>query len=246
MSRAFEGADAPATEGFAVPGLAHLRFRDVVGAAADDRDVAALIELHRQFFGEYEHVGAEIAANAAGAQPYPGAVVHQWLMLRDGEPVGLYLFDTNTVRRVVLRHFVALTRRGGRGLPPLWLGQVAAAITETGMADCRAAHGGRNDLLAVASEIPENLFPLWRRLGCRQVPELHYAEPEHGMHWADHADQPRFLDITLNVRMTELGSQLPFPEILDAAVSGFLLDHYRLPADNPRVQEILTRAASVQ
>jgi hypothetical protein len=254
-------AAQPSVAQLSIPGF-DLEIVDVVGPAATPERVAALQELHSRFFPEYPHVLPEIAQNANGPGPYPGVVVHQWLLQRDAQPVGLYLFDTNTRRGIVLRHFVALSAAGATGLSPLWLGPVAAKIAQIGAADCEAQLGAAADgsrgcpprtpgtpaaghLLGGASEIPRRLFPLWRRLGFCQLDQIGYAEPHHGMHWAQFDREPRFHDITLNLAPSPIGQQLALRDVADAAARAFLLDHYRLPVDNPRVVAILAAIAAL-
>ena len=48
-----------------------------------------------------------------------------------------------------------------------------------------------------------------------------------------------------NVKLTDAGQQRPLSEVIVAAVSAFLLDHYLLPSDEPTVAGILERARGV-
>lgn len=225
---------------FAVRGVPGLQIVDVIGDSATSQRLGQLCDLHRQYFPGYGHVTGEIMANATGHVPYPGCVPHQWLMMRSGEPVGFYLFDTNTHRAVVLRHFLAVHPQARAGLPTRWLGPLTERVAQVGQADTATATGAA--LLASASEIPADLFHHWRALGYRQLVEVDYAEPEHGMHWARHHREPQFLPITPNIGLTRAGADQPFAQVADAVLRGFLLDHYRLPPEHPRVAAILGAA----
>jgi hypothetical protein len=225
-----------------IPGIPFLNIVDVVGAQATSERIGQLQDIHHRYFPDYPHVTQELAADATGAGPYPGVVVHQWLFLRDNRPVGIYIFHTNTARGVLLRHFLALDEPARRGLPLLWLGWVSERLVRIGEQDC-VLHG--TELIASASEIHQQLFHHWRRLGSRQLVELPYAEPAHGMHWSRHGHEPEFWPITLNLKRTNGGRQLSYPLVVQAALRAFLLDHYRLPPDNPRVREILAAAQTL-
>lgn len=216
---------------------------DVVGPQATSAHIGALQDLHRQFFPEYRHISDEIAGDATGPGPYPGVVVHQWLLLVADRPVGFYIFHTNTARGVVLRHFLAVAEPARQLLPPHWLGPVSERIIRIGQVDCAAAG---TQLVASASEIHPGLFHMWQRLGSRQLTELPYGEPEHGMHWRRYGPEPVFWDITPNVKLAPAGTDQPYPQVVDAVLRAFLLDHYRLPQGHPRVAAILAASASLR
>ena len=78
----------------------------VAGQHADLVDV--LVDMHQATFPSFEYVAEVIRQRACSDQPNPHVRVHQSLVLVDGEPVGLLLFDTNTARSVAISHYVHL------------------------------------------------------------------------------------------------------------------------------------------
>lgn len=211
-------------------------------------DVARLRELqaiHMRYFADHDHVPAEMEQAWAEGGFDPDIVVHQWLLLHEGTPAGEFIFHTNLRRGIVVRHFLAMDAEARAGLADDWARYLIAAAQRQSEADARDRGV---DILALMSEIgPDEprLLAHWRDLGHVSAPSLDYREPYHGKHWRDFGE-PRFFAMVPNLKLTEAGLRHPLGDVMVAAVSAFLLDHYRLPAEDPTVSEILARARRVQ
>ena len=220
-----------------IPGIAGLQAIDVIGASATDARIAELRAIHLSHFPDHPHVADEMELAARTGSFDPEVVVHQWLLLLDGEPVGEYIFHVNRRRGVMLRHFLAVDQPARKRLPLRWIAAITARVQEQGDDDMAAT--GR-PLLAMMSEVNPHHLDGWRRLGYRTL-DIGYREPHHGKHWADFGE-PTYFEMSPCVKLTPAGEALPISEVARAAVLAFLVDHYRLPEDDPTVVGILARA----
>jgi len=220
-----------------VPGVSIV---DVQPGVSKER-LEQLQEMLLHWFPDHAHVADELADAWEHGSFDPDITVHQWLLLHDSSPRGLFIFHVNLRRGIVVRHFLAMDESVRGGLEPDWVRHLVAACEAQALRDACAREV---EILALMSEIAPDqprLLAHWAKLGHRAFPEIEYREPFHGKHWADHG-QLRFFPMTANVYVTSAGARLPLSEVVEAAVSAFLLDHYRLPPDDPIVAGILTRA----
>lgn len=227
----------------AISALAEKTGLTVTEAMSDQAATASLdqlIALHLHHFPDHAHVSDELSLARQSGPPDPDVVIHAWLLGLADEPVGYVIFHTNLRRRVVLQHFVGMDEATREQLPFRWIKYVSDAVVATGEADAEA-HG--TALLGSMGENPPQHEAAWTRLGYRTI-DVDYREPYHGMHWADFGPIAYF-PMTAMVRLTDAGTEVPFATVATAAVSAFLLDHYRLPQDDPTVARILERAASL-
>lgn len=225
------------TARFDITDAGGLQAIDVMGPDADDALVAQLRAVHLRHFPDHPHVADELAAAARDGSFDPAVVVHQWLLLLDDEPVGEYVFHVNTRRGIMLRHFLAVDQPARKRLPIRWIAAITARVQEQGEQDMEPT--GR-PLLAMMSEVNPHHLDGWRRLGYRTL-DIGYREPHHGKHWAEHGE-PTYFEMTPCVKLTAAGERLPISEVAQAAAYAFLVDHYRLPEDDPTVAGILARA----
>ena len=233
-----------AREARPLPGVPRVSLVDVLPGSAPER-LGQLQTIHAAYFPGHPHVLAEMEQSWADGGFDPQIVVHQWLLLHDGEPAGEFVFHTNLRRGIVARHFLAMDASVRERLPTGWAGLLVAAAQEAAEVD---AGDRRTEILALMSEIAPDeprLLAHWRDLGHVSVPSIDYREPYHGKHWREFGP-PRFFPMVPNVKITASGEQRRLGEVLEAAVSAFLLDHYLLSADDPTVAGILERARSVQ
>jgi hypothetical protein len=220
-----------------LPGIPDIEVVDVAsGELADQTRAVALQQLaavHVGFFPDHAHVVDEWREGLADGWPDESVRVHLWLLRHHGVPVGEVILHTNLRRRVVLVHFVALAAEVRRGLPRDWLESLSAGFVACGEID--AAEAGCQ-LRAVAGEIPGAHLHKWQPAGFDSA-GVDYREPHHGMHWADFGD-PEFFEMLAIVRPNNPDDA----GAVGASMRGFLLDHYRLPADHPVVARILAQA----
>jgi hypothetical protein len=224
-----------------VPGVEILDVRPGI----DVRHLRDLQAIHVQYFADHDHVLAEMEQAWAEGGFDPDIAVHQWLLLHEGVPAGEFIFHTNLRRGIVVRHFLAMDAAARAELADDWARDLVAAAQRQSEAD---ALDRGVEILALMSEIDPDeprLLAHWRELGHLSVPSLDYREPYHGKHWRDFGEL-RFFAMVPNVKLTEAGLRRPLGDVMVAAVSAFLLDHYRLPADDPTVVGILERASRVQ
>lgn len=223
MTRCVPFADVP---GFEVIDIVH----SPATIAQRRQWLAQLSEVHAEFFPDHAHVMGEIAD--VMAHPVPGVVVHPWLFLYEGRPVGQYIFHTCLRRGIVLMHFLSLDPSLRHVLPVGWLEPVTDALQATAQADADRA-GVR--LLGMTAEVyrTDHDYRRWYRQGFHLL-GIDYQEPDHGMHWADFGE-PEFFPMTMILKPIDAGVDLPLSQVIDAALVTFHLDHYRLPPDHPVV-----------
>lgn len=225
-------------------GVSRVSLVDVLPGSAPGR-LEQLQTIHAAYFPGHPHVLAEMEQSWADGGFDPQIVVHQWLLLHDGEPAGEFVFHTNLRRGIVARHFLAMDASVREELPQGWAGLLISAAQETAAVDA----GDRGtEILALMSEIAPDesqLLAHWRHLGHVSVPSIDYREPYHGKHWRDFGP-PRFFPMVPNVKLTDAGQMRPLNDVMVSAVSAFLLDHYLLPSDEPTVAGILERARGMQ
>jgi hypothetical protein len=221
-----------------VPGL------EIVDLVADDGDLDArsvhlrqFADIHIRYFPGHEHVIGEVAS-AMDRWPDPEVVVHPWLLLHDGQPVGEYVFHTNLRRGIVLMHFLAADRDARHDLIPDWRDHVTRALEQTARADAEAV--GR-PLLGLMGEIPPDHYRLWSGQGFRPL-DVEYREPHHGRHWAEYGEL-EFFPMLACIKPVAAGIDRPFREVAAAGLAAFLVDHYLLPRDEPTVARAIDQAA---
>lgn len=233
-----------AREALPLPGVPRVSVVDVLPGSAPER-LGQLQAIHSTYFPGHAHVLAEMEQAWADGGFDPQIVVHQWLLLHDGEPAGEFIFHANLRRGIVVRHFLAMDASVRAGLPKGWAGLLVAAAQEAAEADARDRG---IEVLALMSEIAPDetrLLAHWRDLGHMSVPSIDYREPYHGKHWREFGP-PRFFPMVPNVKLTDAGRKRPLSDVIVAAVNAFLIDHYLLPSDDPTVAGILERARDVQ
>lgn len=220
--------------------LSGLTVEEVIGV---DAPVDRLLDLIRELlrhFPDHAHVAGELAQAWSGDWPDDGVVIHAWLLELADEPVGFTVFHTSLRRGVVLQHFVGMDVEARPDLPLRWVKYLADAVFATGIRDCEER--GRTLLAAMGENHPEHART-WERFGYTSI-DIDYLEPLHGRHWREYEERS-FFPMTTQIRLTDAGREQPFGEVVHAAASAFLLDHYLLPEDDPTVVHTLDRARSL-
>lgn len=219
-----------------------MQLTDATGTDAQDA-LAVLLQLHRRHFPTHGHVLVELEANAVHPMPTDDLVVHQVLATVDDVPAGFIVVHANLARSIGIVHFLAVEEQF-RGVP---LGStprstVAAFLVEAGE-DLVTGDGtrlGRPVRLGMVAESDIEVTKAWKQWGYAPL-NITYAEPYFGRQWADHGP-PEFFDMALVSNAARnvpdaIEKQDPSPaEVARAASEAFLVDHYRLDPDHPRVR----------
>ena len=230
---------------FDLAGLPTLQLLDLTNPVLDRERAGTLLdvaaEIHHTYFPGYEHVVDEWRVWwDSGDYPVPDVIGHVLLILRDGRPVGLLVFDTNLRRQVSLVHYFAVSPAGRSGLPRGWLRHAARTFVDLGKAD---AHAHGTTLHGVAGEVPAEHVHKWTATGYAPL-LVEYGEPRHGMHWRDFG-APELLGIHPILFTSQAGTEVPPVEVADAGLRAFLVDHYRMDPGFPATATTLQQAAAV-
>lgn len=223
------------------PGVDGLWVADLV-AGRDTNWLDAWQAVHLRHFPEHGHVVAEIADEVRGRPLDPDTIAHVWLAFdaESVDPVGEFIWHTNLRRRVVLMHFSAVDSDVRAGLSPSWLPALIDATLACGQQEGLAA--GRN-IRGQITEVSPAHARAWPRYGMHALP-IDYLEPTGGRHWRDRGPEPEFFEITPIFRTTRAAADEEYADVAADALSAFLIDHYRLPADHPQVVRVLTQVRS--
>jgi hypothetical protein len=214
--------------------------------SADDPRAGALLDLYSRLFPQYAHYVPRMRRRLGlPAENRPGHVVHYWLVEVDGQPAGLRTFRYVRERRVGLAHALAVDPAfrdvavDGQRLSMY----LAHACLEQVIRDAGA--GGDAPVLGMVNEVDSpRLMRHYRHYGIVELPAA-YAEPlfppeQEGRSRALELALVRFLPMTLGfLPHPELGPGPYSPEVISGFVQAFLIDHYGLPADHPRIQAVL-------
>jgi hypothetical protein len=210
--------------------------------------LADLLALHRRHFPGHAHVLPELEENAVLAPERGGLVVHQVVAYVAGAPVGFVVVHANLDRSIGLIHFLAVDEalRGvplaagpDEDRPPAGLRPTAASTLVAraeALVEAAGVRAGRPVRFGTVAESEPDVVSSWRRWGYGTL-EVAYAEPYFGRHWADHGP-PTFFEMTL-VHRGGAYAGAPLDAVARAACDAYLLDHYRLPADHPKVEAIV-------
>lgn len=198
-------------------------------------------EIHLRYFPESPHAVAEWREQLDTGISPTMEVVHPWLILRDGKPVGEWVVTVNQPAGVVLMLFGAVDKSARSDLPREWLGRFLTFLIDRCQQESTLAGF---PLRAVILESEQSHQSRWESAGFLHA-DVGYLEPELGMHWSDQTEV-RFIDSNLAfIRPITDISGKPESELFVLALRALLIDHYGLPEDLPEVQAMLTRAAAL-
>jgi hypothetical protein len=222
--------------------VSDLTFLDVVADGTDEWNsshLAALTALLQQCFPGHPHVVEELRENASSTSTRTNRIVHQILAMRHGEPLGFIVVHANIARQIGVIHFLGIdksargTRVEGESLARHLIRAGTVAVFADGeRCDRPLIHG------VIAESEPEWL-PVWEHWGFTPLP-IDYAEPYHGMHWADHGEAD-FFEMTL-MWQANPAFDVSIDDAIDASVMAFSVDHYLLPINHSRVAPMLRRS----
>jgi hypothetical protein len=228
-----------------VVGVPELRVIDVfdsgLGTERREELFAWISDIHLRYFPESPHAVAEWREQLDTGISPTMEVVHPWLILRDGKPVGEWVVTVNQPAGVVLMLFGAVDKSARSDLPREWLGRFLTFLIDRCQQEATLAGF---PLHAVILESEQSHQSRWESAGFIHA-DVGYLEPELGMHWSDQTEV-RFIDSNLAFIRPIAGiSGKPESELFVRALRALLIDHYGLPEDLPQVQAMLTRAAAL-
>ena len=200
--------------------------------------LAAMVQLHCSAFPQYLYVADSIEADAAADPNRGDLIVHQYLLVIEGVPVGFIRGSSNLLRRTAVIEFLAVepSTRSVRieGL------RVADWLMRNCQRQYRVDTG--QECLGCTGEVAHNLLRPFLEYGWQVLP-CEYTEPVHGWHWAERGLEQRSVALIW----------LPNPQLVEAVSPGamgqpiaasYLLDIYDLPGDVPWVASLVGEAAS--
>lgn len=212
-----------------------VKFRTV----CDTKDETVLADLRSVFsscFPEYEFFLNDINENFHEPERRGNLIIHQVVAYADSVPAGVLVLHTNIARRVTLIHFLGVVPRLRGPIPgePSLARRLVAEAARLLEADA-LTHGLEIKHGLIADAIPIALES-WIRLGFTPVC-IDFAEPEHGREWKKFGE-PHLHQLTLVSLLSTAPNASP-DEIMRTGAEAYLLDHHRLPRDNPKVVELL-------
>jgi hypothetical protein len=214
--------------------------------SGDERRVDAMLRLYAQLFPKYAHYVPRMKRRAEyGKEKRAGHIVHYWLVEVDGQPAAIRTFRYVRTRHFGLAHALAVdpayrevTVNGQRLSIYLvqacleqvianskWLGDEPALGMVNEVESPRLMeHYVRNGIIELPVKYEEPIFPPEQKDRVREKEmELIHFSPMH-------------LGFLPN---PALGIQAYTNQMINNFALAFLVDHYGLPADHPRVQAVL-------
>jgi hypothetical protein len=226
-----------------IPRVSEFSVIDVLGRelSESDRDAAldSLAVVHDGFFPDYSHVLEDLRTQIRTGLPPEGEIVHAWLVFREGEPVGEWIFNLNIQHGVVMMLFGGIDRDARRGLAREYLEHFVNYLLDVCVQEANALG---IKVYAVVLESDTHLIERWQSCGFF-LADAEYREPIHGVHWKEFGDLAFFDDYSAMVLPISDGLTLPKAELARRCISGLLIDHYGLPPEHESVAGSLERVA---
>ncbi len=223
---------------------------DLLGSG-DDRRIGDMLGLYERLFPKYGHYIPRMKRRARfGNEHREGHIVHYWLIEVGGQPAALRTFRYIRRRRCGLAHALAVDPQfreeeaGAKRLSMFVVYECLAQIVRD------AEEKGDLPVFGMVNEVePSSLMEHYQRNGLIQLP-IKYLEPifppeAAGRTRSEELDAIKFSPMHLGF-LKNPGIQIESYTrgmIADFA-SAFLVDHYGLPEDHPRVVEILNSIES--
>ncbi len=212
----------------------------------DNARIEAMLSLYAELFPQYSHYLPRMRRRAEfGEERRAGHVVHYWLVEVDGKPAAIRTFRYVRERHVGLAHALAVepayrkvTVDGQR----LSMFLVHACLDQV-IADAKRLGDGQVYGMVNEVESP-HLMEHYRKNGILELP-VDYVEPVFP---AEQSGRSRIEEIALvHFSPMFLGFlpsiiqriQFYTGELIADFAMAFLVDHYGLPVEHPRVQAVL-------
>lgn len=218
---------------------------DLLGSG-DEKRIDAMLGLYQTLFPQYRHYVPRMKRRVQfGNEHREGHVVHYWLVEVDGKPAGLRTFRYVRHRHCGLAHALAVDPQfreeeaGGRRISMFVVYECLAQVIRDAL-DC-----GDAPTLGMVNEVePTRLMEHYQRNGLIQFP-VKYMEPifppeAPGRTRAEELDLVKFSPMHLGfLKNPDIKIESYTREMIADFASAFLVDHYGLPEDHPKVIEIL-------
>ena len=228
-----------------IPRVSEFSVIDVLHRDLNDSDRDALLgslaSVHKVFFPDYLHVLEDLRAQTQTGNPPEGEIVHAWLVFREGEPVGEWIFNLNIQHGVVMMLFGGIDRDARRGLAREYLEHFVNYLLEVCI---REANELGIKVYAVVLERDSHLIERWQSCGFF-LADPEYREPIHGVHWKEFGEPEFFDDYSAMVLPISDGLTLSKADLATRCISALLVDHYGLPPEHESVVSSLQRVAQL-
>ncbi|RPI92376.1 MAG: hypothetical protein EHM40_13220 [Chloroflexi bacterium] len=223
----------------------NIRVWSLLGSG-DTARIEAMLSLYAELLPQYAHYVPRMRRRAEwGEEQRPGHIVHYWLVEVDGQPAALRTFRYVHERRVGLAHamvvkpaYRAVDVCGQR----LSLYLVHVCLEQV-IADAKRL--GDDFTFGIVKEVESSsLMDHFMKNGILELP-LAYMRPlfpaeQPGRTRADEIALVRFAPMFLGI-LPDAARGIPFysADLIANFALAFLVDHYGLPLEHPRVQSVL-------
>jgi len=224
---------------------ANVAVYDLLGSDDQDR-VEKMLELYCKLFPQYQHYIPRMRRRAQFENEHrAGHIVHYWLIEVDGEPAGLRTFRYVRDRDCGLAHALAVDPNFRKVI--VKEKRLAVYIIYECLAQViqDARDYGERPLLGMVNEVElDKLMEHYIRNGLIQLP-LKYVEP---IFPPEEAGRNREQELLLTKFSPMHIGFLPNPQVsmekydretIEDFVRAFLIDHYGLPENHPKVLEVI-------
>jgi len=223
---------------------------DLLGSGDQDR-VEKMLDLYYRLFPQYQHYIPRMRRRAQFQNEHrAGHIVHYWLIEVDGEPAGLRTFRYVRNRHCGLAHALAVDPNfrkvivNDRRLAVYIIYECLAQVIQDAQED------GNQLLLGMVNEVElDKLMEHYIHNGLIQLP-LKYVEP---IFPPEKEGRSRELELLLTKFSPMHIGFLPNPKVniekydrvmIQDFVKAYLMDHYGLPEDHPKVLEVIKSICS--
>lgn len=212
----------------------------------DTERIEAMLGLYAKLFPKYEHYVPRMRRRVQFENEHrAGQIVHYWLVEVDGKPAGLRTFRYIRKRHCGLAHALAIDPAyrdvivDGKKLAVYMIYECLARVIFD------AKEYGDAPALGMVNEVePDRLMEHYTRNGLVKLP-VKYLEPIFPPEAQDRSYEEEIA--LINFSPMHMGF-LPNPELqiekythamISDFVLAFLVDHYGLPEDHPKIREVL-------
>ncbi len=214
--------------------------------SGDSARVETMLALYGKLFPDYQHYIPRMHRRSTlNMDARPGVIAHYWLVEVEGEPVGLTTFRYIHTRTCGLGISFALLPEArsvtveGKRLSAL----IISRIMDQLLADAKQM--GASGFWGMVTEVEHvELMHHYKRMGMLELP-IKYLEPvfppeNNGRTRDEELKLLKFLPVILGITPNPGIEQAHFDRatLINFALA-FLVDHYGLPEDHPRVQSVI-------
>ena len=201
----------------------------------------ACIAIHSEYFPSYPHVIEELRDQLQSNVPPRGERVHAWLVIREEDPVGLWVMNINVKNGIVMMLFGSIHRWARIDLPREYLTHLVNFLLGLCVAE---AHKEQGRLCAAVLESDAGHVARWTSHGFF-IADPEYREPRHGSRWSEFGDLKFFDEYSACVFRIDEGIGMPNEVLAKIALTTLLVDHYLLPEDHQAVVSSLQRGTQI-